>query len=171
MAARSARINSPEVITQFRAAFVDFTQECQKEIEGIRNDMQRTIHWLQADQMAYWRSQLIKREELAEEAKRAYSRVAYTTGPLKKEHVEDERIAMIKARRRKEEAEEKIKTLKSWIIRLNQEGKKELKSCDIVSSRLATLGPKALGRLDQMINNLDAYIRPESGSSQPKGKI
>jgi hypothetical protein len=160
MAGRSANISSPEVIRQFRARFIFFDSECRKELEGVRADVHRVLDWLQREQTAYWKSELRKREEAAENAKRAYKFVAYTTGPLKKDHPEDERLAMMKAIRRKEEAEDKLKAIKRWTLEINHSVIKNLKPCEVLASRLTALTPKVIHRLDQMLDNLDIYMNP-----------
>jgi hypothetical protein len=173
MAGRSAHISSPEVIRRFRTQFIFFNNECKKELEGVRADVNRVLNWLQGEQTGYWKAELRKREEEAENAKRAYTFVAYTTGPLKKDHPEDERRAMLKAKRRKEEAEEKLKVVKKWTLAINQEVMKNLKPCEVLSSRLSSITPKVIHRLDQMMDNLDIYLAstsPKPASSKSKSE-
>ncbi|MFH1707148.1 MAG: hypothetical protein ABIF71_04435 [Planctomycetota bacterium] len=160
MAGNSVNLSSPEVIRQFRGRFIDFSIECRKELESVRTDMQAVVGWLTGEQKAHWESELRKRSEEAAIAKRTYVFMLYDTSQLKKDHLEDERQAMIKTARRRDEAEAKLKVIKQWLLTLNHEVMNDLKPCEVLSSYLATLTPRAVHRLDQMLDNIDAYLRP-----------
>ena len=77
---------------------------------------------------------------------------------------------MMRALRLKEEAEKKVKAVKKWSMTLSHEAVKYLKPCETLSSKLASQTPKAVHRLDQMLDNLDDYLRQVSSSSTGNSK-
>ena len=72
----------------------------------------------------------------------------------------DEKKALDRALRLKAEAEEKLRAVKKWAMTIENRAAKALGPCVALSSLLSTLTPKALARLDQMLDSLDDYLRP-----------
>ena len=168
MQSGSARLTSPEVIRQFRARFIAFGNESRKELESVRTDVNAVLDWLHGEQKAHWESELRKRSEAAAIAKRTYVFLLYDTSQLKKDHLEDERQAMLKTARRRDEAEAKLKVIKKWSLTINHEVMNDLKPCEVLASHLATLCPKVAHRLDQILDRIDDYLRPGiPGASGP----
>jgi len=165
VARQSANIKSPEIIRRFRAEYVSFDNECRKAVDGIRTSVQRVQNWLQGEQRLYWKRQVRKRREEAEVAKRNYKFARYGADPRQKQTAEDQRKIMMKAIRRQEEAEQKLKTVQKWAMTLSHEAVKNLMPCETLSSKLASLTPRAIHSLDRMLDNLDLYFRPAGSSS------
>lgn len=169
MSRQSADIKSPEIIRRFRAEYISFDSECRKAIDGIRTSVQRVQNWLQGEQRLYWKRQARKRREEAEVAKRNYKFARYGADPHQKQTAEDQRKIMKKAIRRQEEAERKLKAVQKWAMTLGHEAVKNLRPCETLSSKLASLTPKAIHSLDRMLDNLELYFRP-AGSSQAESR-
>ena len=74
----------------------------------------------------------------------------------------DELKAFERAQRLKMEADEKIRTVRHWLTTLEQESSSLLRPCAKLSTMLTTQSPKALMRLDQMLDSLDDYLRKSS---------
>ena len=68
--------------------------------------------------------------------------------------------------RRMEEAEEKIRVIQKWLGTLEHKTLVLLQPCARMSTLLSTQSPKALARLDQMLDSLDDYLRksPSTGA-------
>lgn len=165
MAKASANINSPDVIRRFRNHFVEFSEECRRALVGIKGDIRKTKEWLRHEQASYWRQQLRRREERAEKAKRDYDSARYGPKLTRKDSCVDEKKAYEKARRSKEEAEEKRRAVKKWTTTLDHEADKLLQPCTGLALQLDTLTPKALARLDRMLDSLDEYLRPSASNT------
>ncbi len=172
MGKRSAQISSPDIIKTFRSQFIEFDQECRKELDGVATDVNQILAWLQGEQKANWKRQLRKREEEYEEAKRAFTYVKFDTSPMKKKHIEDERKAMKMAERRKEEAVAKLRQIDRWTATIQHEALNDLKPCESLSSHLSSLTPKVIARLDSLLDNLEVYLHslPSGGADRKKGK-
>jgi hypothetical protein len=163
-----ANINSPEVIRRFRARFVEFDADCRRALEGSRGEVSRIEEWLRREQTAYWKAQLRKREEAVEKAKRDYASARYNDGGFQgKKSSVDEKKALDKALRLKAEAEAKLAAIKRWLLSIDKQVADVYGACLSLSSLLDATTPRALSRLDGMLDSLDEYMRP--GGAAPRG--
>jgi len=161
MARSSANINSPEIIKRLRGRFVDFDSKCRQALTGVHADVRRLLEWLKREQGPYWRQQFRRREEAAEKARREYASALHGRKHTRKVSVVDEKKALDRAMRLKEEAEEKLKAVRKWVLAIEHRADKLRQPCITFSSLLASLTPRALARLDQMLDSLDEYLRPD----------
>lgn len=157
--ARSARIESPEILKEFRNRFVVFDGDCRRALEGVKTDINSTVAWLNGEQLSYWKQQLRKREEMVLKAKSAY----HTARLGGQSHCLIELKDLQKAQRLKEEAEQKMLRVKKWVQQIERKSAMLLGPCMRLSVELADLTPRALSRLDTMIDSLDAYFRAAAG--------
>jgi len=170
MARGPANIQSPEVIKRFRACFIKFTEEGRRAIEDIQRDVSRVQQWLDREQSAHWKRELRRRDEIVQRARSEYIRARADQGPLRKKSCVDEKKALDKAMRLHEEAEQKLMAVKKTLLTLEQRTAKALGPVTAFSSALVAEAPKALARLDSMLDRLDEYLRPgQSAPAEPKG--
>jgi DNA repair exonuclease SbcCD ATPase subunit len=160
MARGPAHIQSPDVIKRFRASFVKFTEEGRRAIEDIQRDVSRVQQWLDREQSAHWKRELRKRDEIVQRTRSEYTRARTDSSPTRKKSFVDEKKAFDKAVRLREEAEQKLAIVKKTLLTLEQRTAKAIGPCTIFSSMLAADAPKALARLDTMLDKLDDYLRP-----------
>lgn len=160
----SAHIDSPDVIRKFRSQFVVFDTDCRRALEGSRTDVSRIQEWLRREQLGYWQKELRKREELAEQARRDYTSARYRDGFSGRQSCVDEKKALDRAVRLKEEAEQKIRAVKRWLQQIEREVANASGACQSLASLLDLATPNALARLDQMLDRLDHYMRSHSGT-------
>jgi hypothetical protein len=115
--------------------------------------------------MLYWKHQLRAREEALMAAKQECAQAQWASGrDVKTVSVEAQR-ALEKAKRRKEEAEQKLETVKRWTVLLDQRVAKLMGPCQALSSAMDQGIPRAMARLDQMLNHLEEYFRPPPGDA------
>jgi len=165
----SAHINSPEIVKQFRNHFVLFDKACRQSLSGVRGDLQKTTQWLQREQLLHWKKELRKREEALQLAKREYERALREDRRSAHSTAVDAKIALGKARRRKEEAETKLQSVKKWARFLHLKTGELMGPCMALSGQLESLTPRALARLDNMVESLEEYLRasPVNASASP----
>jgi hypothetical protein len=169
MARGPANISSPDVIKKFRAHFVKFTEDSRTALEGMQADITRVQQWLETEQTAHWKAQFRRRQEAYEKAKREYTTARSGSGPLRKTSCVDEKKAMDRAARLVEEAEAKLRAISKWRQVIDHDVRNAMGPCASFSSLLTTLGPKALLRLDQMLDRLDEYLRPGASTGAGPG--
>jgi len=163
---RSARIRSPEIIKRFRHRYVEFDEQARTALETITNDVRSVSGWLQREQLRYWEREFRKRHDQMKEAWREYVNARYSDRRTGKPSCVDERKAWERAKRRRAEAQAKIDLVKRWMVRLDQEVEKLLPRCHRFDEMIARLTPKALARLDHMLDHLEDYLRPSAPPSK-----
>lgn len=167
MARKPANIESPEVIRHFRSNLVKFDERAHMALEEAFADVRKVQGWLQRDVHRHWQRQLRRREEMLEKARREYAEATWGKEHMGKASVVDEKKALNKAMRLKEEAELKLRSIRRCNLTLEREVGKRLQPCRSLDSELDTLTPKALARLDQMLDSLDVYFhRAPSGGKK-----
>ncbi len=154
----------PEVIRTFRARLAVFVGICGSALGSRASELNRTRDWLRGEQLPHWRRQLIRREELFQQARRAWldaesevSDQMSTRGPRKPSSIE-ERVAMERARRLRDEADERLETIRRWLLRLDQDGDPLLLACQGHECDLRDRGVRALARLDALSERVDDYL-------------
>ncbi len=164
MSRAPANIESPEVIRRLRAQMVKYQERCSAALADIFGDVRTVEGWLERDVQPHWRHQLRRRHELVERAKREYAEAVWASKNAGKPSPVDEKKALNKAIRRQEEAEDKLRRIKRWSQQMEREIGKRLQPCRSLGILLDTVTPKALARLDQMLDSLDLYFH-----RSPKG--
>ena len=76
----TARIDSIAELRGFRVALIKFTEACNVALGDAEADMQRTLQWLERDQISYWNGQLAKRAEIVVSAEHKNTFVAHHQG-------------------------------------------------------------------------------------------
>jgi len=159
-----ANIGSADVLKTFRHSLLKFDDECQRALSAVNSDLGRVLEWLRHEQLFYWKSQLIKLEELVRVKKSEYIRAGHGGTYQRKTSAVEERLALDKAKRMKAHAEEKLQTIKRWANALDQQTRPMLASCARLNNLLSDNTPKAVARLDQMLDSLDDYLRESTGA-------
>jgi len=118
------------------------------------------VDWLRGDQLRHWNLQLRRRHEEMKRCWREYVAARHGDRRMGKPSSVDERKAWEKAKRMKEEAEAKIERIKGWTVALEREVEKLRPPCHRLDELLVTLTPRALMRLEHMIENLEIYLKP-----------
>lgn len=158
-----ADIANAQVIRDFRMKLARFVTATGAALGGSDNDLRSVQDWMQHEQLPYWKRQLRDREEVYQQARRAWLTAEdevrggiNSRGPQKPSSGE-ERVVMQKAQRRREEAEEKLASVKRWILRIEQDCSPLLHQCRDHDLILAELGERALHKLDRMASEIDTY--------------
>ncbi len=172
----SADVRDPQVLHDFRMALARFRKTCDSSLGGHATELARVKDFLRTDLAPHWKRQVNQREEAYQAARRAFLEAegdirdaATRRGAAGKQSSIDERIAMDKARRRREEAEEKIVLIGKSMLRLDKEGDALVAQCNGHQLELSEVLAGAISRLDQMHDRILDYLdasRP-SGAAAP----
>lgn len=114
----SARVNSLDALKALHAALAEYRPEAQEALGAANMEIRRVFEYLE-NQLKHWLRQVDRRRE---DVNRARSDLAHARALRQGErsgYVEQE-IALSKAQNRLREAEEKVATVKRWLLRLPQ---------------------------------------------------
>jgi hypothetical protein len=170
-----ANLSDPEILRAFRRRLATFLQLCAAALGGGTGGLVRTKGWLQAEQQAHWKDQIRRRDEAYETARRAWLeaeadvRAGRHGRGVGKQSSFDERKAMDRTLRLREEAEAKLAAVRRWIVRLDHDGEPLLHQCRDHDLFLREHGGKALVRLDHLIKQVEAYLElpASAGAGMP----
>ena len=159
----AAHLSDPELLRIFRNRFAKILAAGRAALAGGGNDVVRIEDWLRSDQQAYWKRQVRDREEAYQAARRVWLVAeAEVNAPAgrgpRRESSLDERIAMDKARRRRDEAEEKLELVRTWLLRIERDCAPLVHVCRSSDLALHDLGAEADHRLATLIAGVEEYL-------------
>jgi hypothetical protein len=167
---RSADIRSPESLQRFRHRYLEFDKSAHRAVELILGDLRSVSEWLHREQLPYWKLQLRRRHDHMKDMWREYIMARHGDRRMGKPSCVDERKAYEKAKRMKEEAELKIQVVEKWKMTLDMEIEKLVPPTRRFQALLDELTPKAVARLDHMLDRLEEYLRPSSAGAARAAK-
>jgi hypothetical protein len=160
------RINTPDVIKDFRIQFVKFNEGCRSALSEVRAESENVQQWLTHEQIPHLKQELRKCEELVNQARSKYTFAKADSPAYGKSSAIDELKALKKAERRKEEVEKRLAAAKKWATLLDREATKLMAPINNLSNMLDVNVPKGLAKLDYMVRSLEEYLRmslPDAG--------
>lgn len=155
---RTAHITSIETIRRFRPALVKFADQVRQALTEVQGEMQRTAAWLEQEQGPFWQRQLRKRQEEVQQAKQALNAKKLFDSPTVKQTAVDEERALRRAKRRLEEAEQKIEAVRRWRRELEREWMRQQGQLQRLSRAVEQDVPRAVALLERMSRSLEAYV-------------
>jgi hypothetical protein len=160
MTAGQARIDSIDAIKQLRDFLCIVAKNLSSAVDEADFEMQDTLNWVKQDRFAHWKNEERARNEqlvkakLALKAKQGMERMIGGH-----DSCIDEKKALTIAQRRFEEAQEKVKKIRTWIPRLE----KECFDCRAALQGLSNFVridlPNRRVQLDDMICSLESYTQ------------
>jgi hypothetical protein len=155
-----ARVDSINALKQFRASLVQFSQTAAVAVEEVDMEIQRTHTWLQQDRYRYWKDKVHNRSEAYTHAKQALNQRQLFERSVQgvPSSCVDERKALQAAEQRLRETEHKFHRVRSWIPQMEREMNDYKGRVKGVTSAIQMDIPKALARLDRMVDSLEAYV-------------
>jgi hypothetical protein len=149
-----ANVTSVDAIELFRANLIAYLGKARPVLEDACDEVFRTRQWLQQDRRTYWENQLKRRRKILEEAEQALfgARISNLREPTSAET-----SAVIRAKRALDEAEEKLRMVKRWILEFDNRVQPLVKELEGLRTMLANDMPKAVAHLAQILKTLDAY--------------
>jgi len=155
----SARIDSPDTIRNFRVQFVEFETSARNALMAVNASVRRVSEWLKGEQQLYWKKELRNRENAVNLAQSDYNRAKLTAAGKTSNAEVDAKKVLDKAKRRKDEAEGKLEATKRWAVRIGTEMEKLVGAVRSFEVLLDETSPRALSRLDIMVEKLEEYLR------------
>jgi hypothetical protein len=157
-----AHVTSVDAIKAFKSNLIVYLSKARPSLEEISADILRLRLWLQDDQRVHWEGEIRRRARKLEDAQQAVfsARLSnLTDGPSAAEQ-----MALVRAKRALDEAEEKLRTVKRWTRDFDSRVEPMAKQLEKIQTLFSEEMPRAVAFLAHTVNTLDAYanIKPES---------
>jgi len=165
---QGAKIRSFDALRDFRVALAKFGHSTSQALAVVDVEIRRTLDWLGHDQLKYWQHEVRRREELVNDARNELSRcLISTTAGGTQAACTEQKVALAKARKRLDEAREKVETVKRWTQIVEQ----EVADYRGPSQQLTMLVdgglPPALAQLERKLIALEQYAAEMAAPSEP----
>jgi hypothetical protein len=159
-----ADIESLDVLKDFRVKFLEFQNHCSNALMGIDGEIKHVQEWLGAQQIPALERLSRKCEEAVNKAQSDLLEAKWRESHAgAKSSGIDERKALERAKRRKEETDAKLDKARQWRVTLQQSIGKLSTPCNVLANLLEHLTPLAIARLDSMLDSLEEYFRSTGG--------
>ena len=166
---QGAQVRSIDAIESFRTSLILYIESANGSLDEVGEEIRRTRNWLEQDQRVYWKKQVRHRTKVFEEAQQAVFNARFSslrdTSML-------EQMQLNKASRSLKAAQEKLKSVNTWIRKYNNQVELSARRLDRLRSILAGDMPKAVHFLAKTTRALRAYSELKmpadaSNSTQP----
>jgi len=165
---RTANVHSIEALDRFRAALCSFAEGADLSLTMLRLELDRFVDWLEHGQLKYWQQEIRLREDRVGEAKTDLHRcLAATVDADRTPSCYQEKKVLENAKRRLEEAQDKLAAVRRWIPPVRQAVLEfRMKAEPLAGALLADI-PKAVSLLEHLAARLAEYIDLAAPSGSP----
>lgn len=159
-----AQVTSVEAIEAFRSCVILFLTKARPTLEEVMNEVVRTRAWLQTDQRVHWEKEIKKKRRDLEQAQAELfsARVSKL-----QEASALQQMAVHRAHRAVQFAEDKLKMLRKWERELDNRSEPLLKLVEQLHGFLSTDMVKATAFLTEVIKTLQAYAEVQVRAPGP----
>ena len=157
-------ISSIDALEAFRADLIQYIAKARTALEDMEGDVRRTQTWLDIDRTQHWAGQLKSwTKKLHQAEQELYS--ANLTSPQASNAFQ--KMAVLKARRKVEEAEEKMRVVKKWRQTFETRSTPMLRQLDPMFHLVGQHLPKGVHSLGEAIKALQAYAEKSPAPASP----
>lgn len=157
-----AQVTSVEAIDAFRARLILFLGRARACLEEATDEVQRTQAWLEHDRRAHWEREFRRRHRRWEDAQQAL--FSAKLSPMRAPTAV-QAMAVEKAKRALDEAEEKKESVKRWSREFELRAQPLAKQVDQLLTYLSTDLVKAVASLSTTVQLLERYAAVASPGS------
>ena len=155
----SANITDIAALDEFRRALIKFREEVGVAVAEADSEVKSTFVWLERDRMLHWRRMVPRLDEELTGAKGAlYRKEMQTMGTGKRPSVIDEKKAVERAKRRAEDARERLEKTRRWLATLDRDVSLFKRAMSPIATMIDRDLPDAIKRLRNMALALEAYL-------------
>ncbi|MES2437579.1 MAG: hypothetical protein V4584_00840 [Verrucomicrobiota bacterium] len=158
------KISSIDALEAFRADLIQYIAKARVALEDMEGDVRRTQTWLDTDRTQYWGGQMkLWTKNLHQAEQELYS--ANLTSPQASNAFQ--KMAVVKAKRKLEEAEDKMRVLKKWRQTFENRATPLLRQLDPMFFLVGQQLPKGVFSLGESIKALQAYAEKQTPNQAP----
>ena len=162
--AEQAKVASIDAIDSFRGRLIIFMENATRALDEIDRELRNTKNWLEGSALNKWLLEKKRREQKLYAAEQEL-----TTARLSvlKETETLQQMAVRKARRSLEEAEQKVRVIKRWTREYEQSVYPLARHLQQLRHHINQKLPISVAKLAEIVKTLDAYS--DIGRSAPSG--
>jgi hypothetical protein len=159
-------VHSIEGLKDLRVALALFSEDALAALGAVEMEVRRTIQWLQHDRRMYWLDQIKRRREQVSAAKAELFRRQLARTPDYSPSCSEQKEILRRAEASLRDAEMRAALVKKWETALPQAVFEYHGSTRRIKDLAGGDVPRAMARLERMIDALEAYLRvaPPSGA-------
>lgn len=165
----SAQLHSLERLLDFQAALATYTHHAKEALSSMEVDIRRTLQWLE-QQLALWHAEVRRAEEEVFKAKQELARRRMMRIGDRHADTTEQEIALAKAQRRLEYAEEKEAACRRWLRQLPEAIDEYQAFAVNYQSILESDVPRMHAFLDRKMDLLEAYMQVATPAPPPSGE-
>ncbi len=148
------KISSIDALEAFRADLIQYISKARVALEDMEGDVRRTQTWLDTDRVQHWGGQIKHWMKMLHQAEQElYS--ANLTNPQASNAFQ--KMSVLKAKRKLEEAEGKMRLVKHWRQTFENRATPLLRQLDPMFHLVGQQLPKGVFSLGEAIKALQAY--------------
>jgi hypothetical protein len=157
-----AEVTSIDAIADFRTALLIYISKVRPLLDDSADEVFRTREWLRTSQRIHWENQVrSKTRELSDAQQALFSAELAKLRPPSSAEV----MAVQKAKRALDTAEEKLRTIKKLASSFEKEAVPRLKQVENLRSAVGTDLQEAAHFLERIVGTLDRYVNSPAGSA------
>jgi hypothetical protein len=165
-----AKVHSVETLREFRVALSNFGCAASQSMAAVEVEIRRTLDWLKHDQVKYWQQEVRRREDAVGEARQDLSRCLISTSAGGTQaSCTDQKVALEKAKKRLDQAREKVEVVKRWGQIVEQEVGDYRGPAQQLTTMIDGDLPRAMALLARKIQALEEYanLMSEGSAAEP----
>lgn len=167
-------VHSIGALKDLRVALALFSEDALAALGAVEMEVRRTIQWLQHDRRMYWQDQIKRRREQVAAARSELFRRELAKTPEYSPSCSEQKEQLRKAEAGLREAEMRAALVKKWEPALQQAVFEYHGSIRRIKHLASGDVPRAMVRLERMIDALEAYLRvaaPSGGGGQARSPL
>lgn len=159
-----ARISSIDALEAFRADLIQYVDKARVALEDASSQVRRTRSWLDVDRTGYWAGQC---KQWTKHLEQAEAELYNATLTRPQESHAFQKMAVLKARRTLDEAEEKLRRVAHWRQVFENRTSPLLRQLDPLMFVVGRQLPQGIHSLGESIKALQVYAERAPGSAPP----
>jgi len=159
-----ARIASIDALEAFRSDLLRYIDKSRTALGDMTGEVRRMRSWLDTDRTNHWQREMKQRTKRLEQAEQElYS--ANLTNPQASNALQ--KMAVTRATRAVEEAEEKLRTIKKWRLQFDNRTGPLVRLLDPMHHQVTNSLPKAAQFLGEAVKSLQDYAQTGPRTTPP----
>jgi len=160
-----ANVRSIEAIKDFKLALLTYAEDARVSLGAMEMEIRQVRNWLERDQYSYWQGQVKRAKEGIAEARADLHRRQLSQMNSDAVSDSDQKEALRIAKRRLEEAEDKVERIKKWVPVLEHALSEYHSQSQPLSDKLSGGLVGSFALLERMIVALEGYMAVEAPSA------